>query len=71
MSNVLLGEILGMFRKTLTTEGKYSIEDWENFQLRIQMQLFEKRKPFPQLFLPLLESTSNLRHFETKDNGHS
>ena len=71
MSPILLGEILEMFRNTLTAEGKYPIKDWENLQLRIQMQLSEKQKDFSEFFVLLLESTSNFRHFETKDNGHS
>ena len=71
MSPILLGEILEMFRNTLTVEGKYPIKDWENLQLRIQMQLSEKQKDFSEFFVLLLESTSNFRHFETKDNGHS
>ena len=32
MSSVLLGEILEIFLNRLTAEGKYPIEDWENFQ---------------------------------------
>ena len=71
MSPILLGEILEMFCNTLTVEGKYPIKDWENLQLRIQMQLSEKQKDFSEFFVLLLESTSNFRHFETKDNGHS
>ena len=30
------------------------------------MQLYEKPKAFPQLLVPFLESTSNLKHFEKK-----
>ena len=30
MSPILLGEILGIFLNTLTAEGKYFIEEWEN-----------------------------------------
>ena len=39
MSPLVLGKILGVFVNTLTAEGKYPVEDWENFQLSIQMQL--------------------------------
>ena len=46
MSPVLLGEILWMFLNTLTAEGKYPIQDGENFHFPIQMQLSEKRKRF-------------------------
>ena len=38
-SPLVLGEILGVFVNTLTAEGKYAVEDWENLQLSIQMQV--------------------------------
>ena len=40
-------------------------------QLPIQMQLSEKRKTFSQFFVPFLESTSNFKYFEKKDDGHT
>ena len=43
----------------------------ENLQLPIQMQLSEKQKKFWQSFVPFLESTSNFKHFEMKDDGYS
>ena len=39
MSPLVLGKILGVFVNTLTVEGKYPVEDWENLELSIQMQL--------------------------------
>ena len=30
MSPLVLGEILGVFLNTLTAEGKYPVQDWEN-----------------------------------------
>ena len=39
MSPLVLGEILRVFVNTLTAEGKYAVEDWENLQLSIQMQV--------------------------------
>ena len=71
ISPVLLGEILGIFLKTLSAGGQYPIEDWENFALPIQMQLSEKGKHFSQFFLWFLESTSNFKYFEEKDDDHS
>ena len=62
----MLGEILGVFVKTLTADDKYPVQDYENFLRPIQMQLYEKPKAFPQLLVPFLESTSNLKHFEKK-----
>ena len=43
----------------LTADGKYPVQDCENFQLPIQMQLSKIRKTFSELFVPFLESTSN------------
>ena len=54
ISPVLLGEILGMFLNTLSADGEYLIEDWENLSLPVQMQLSEKRKSFSQFFLRFL-----------------
>ena len=66
MSPLVLGELLGMIPNPLTAEGKYPLEDWKNWQLAIQMHLSEKRNLFSEFFVPFLESTSNLRHFEKR-----
>ena len=50
MSPIVLGEILGVFAKTLTTDGKYPVKDCKNLQLSIQMQLSEKRKNVSRFF---------------------
>ena len=60
-----------MFFNLLTAEGKYPIEDWENLPLPIQMQLSEKRKTFSQYVVPLMDSASNFKQFEKKDDSHS
>ena len=60
-----------MFINTLTAVGKYPVQDCENLQLPIKMELSEKRKSFPEIFVPFLESTSNFKHFERKDDRHS
>ena len=70
ISPVLLGEILEMFLNTLSADGKYPIEDWDNLPFQIQMQLSEKLKTFYWLFVPYLESTSKFKYFEKKDDGH-
>ena len=70
MSPLVLREILGVFGNTLTPDDKYLFDDCENLQLLIQMQLSEKRKTFSEFFVPFLESTSNFKHFERKDNRH-
>ena len=57
ISPIILGEILGMFLDTLSDDGKYPIEDWENFPLPIQRQLPQNLKIFSQFFVGFLEST--------------
>ena len=71
MSPLVFCEILGVFLNTLTADGKYPVPDCQNLQLAIQMQLSEKRKTFSQFFGQLLQSTSNFKHFETKDDCYS
>ena len=71
MSPLVLCEILGVFFNTLLADGKYPVQDCENLQLPIQMQLSEKRKTLSWFFVPFMESTSNFKHFEKKDVGHS
>ena len=71
MSPLLLGLIQPVFFNTLSADGKYPVQYCENFQLPIQRQLSEKRKTFPQFFVPFLESTYNFKHFEKKDDGLS
>ena len=71
MSPLVLGEVLVVFVNRLTADGKYPVQDCENLQLPIQMQLSEKRKTFSEFFVPFLESTSNFKHFEKKDDCHS
>ena len=71
MSPAVSDEILVVFVYTLTSDGKYPVQGCENLQLPIQMQLSEKRKTFSEFFVPFLESTSNFKHFEKKDDRHS
>ena len=42
MSALVLGEVLVVFVKRLTADGKYPVQDCENLQLPIQMVLSEK-----------------------------
>ena len=59
-----------MFFDRLTTDGKSSVQDCENFQLPSQMQLSEKGKRFLNCFY-ISEATSNFNHFVKKDDRHS
>ena len=40
MSPLLSGEIFGVSVNILTADDKYPVQDFENFQLPIQIQLF-------------------------------
>ena len=71
MSPLVLGEILGVFVNTLTDDGVYPVQGFENLQFPIQMQLSEKQETFSELFVPFLNSTSNFKHFEKKYDRHS
>ena len=67
ISPIVLGEILEMFLNTLSADGKYPIEDWENLPLPFQMQVSEKRKTSCQFFVPFMDSASNFKQFEKKN----
>ena len=71
MSPIVLGEILRAFVNTLSADGKYTLQNCQNLQLPIQIQLFQKRKYFSQFFIAFLESKSNSKHYEKKDDCHS
>ena len=70
MCPLVLGEILGVFSNTLTADPNYPVQECENFQLKIQMQLSEKRKNFSDIFVPFLESQSGFKSFLKKDHCH-
>ena len=46
MSSLVSGEILRVFVYILTADGKYPVQGFENYELRIQMQLSPKKKLF-------------------------
>ena len=60
-----------LFRNTLTANDNYRVQDCENLPSPIQMSLSLERNFFPDLFVPFLESTSNFKHFEKKDDRHT
>ena len=71
MSSIVWGEISAVFVNTLSTDGMFPVQDCENLELPIQMELSQKRKTFSGCFVPFLESTSNFKHFEKKDDCQS
>ena len=61
-----------MFHNTMTANDKYPFPDLENLLSPTQLQLSFKLKTFSNFFFLLfLESTSNFKHFEKKDDRHS
>ena len=71
MSPLVRGEVLQGFVDTLRADGKYPVQDCQNLQLKIQTHLSEKRKNFTRFSVQFPESTSDFKHFEKKDVGHS
>ena len=69
MTPLVLSEILEVIVNTLTADDKYPVQDCKNLPLEIQMQLSEKK--ISQFFVPFLQSTSNFKHLEKKDDRHS
>ena len=51
LSSLVLGEILEVFVNTLTYDGSYPVQGFQNFQLLIQMQLSEKQETFAEFFV--------------------
>ena len=73
MENISLSDKLNprLFRNTLTANDNYRVQDCENLPSPIQMSLSLERNFFSDLFVPFLESTSNFKHFEKKDDRHT
>ena len=59
-----------MFRNSFTANDKYPVRDCQNLSSLIQMQLSLKSKTFCYFFFffSFLESISNFKHFEKKDD---
>ena len=66
-----LGEILGVFIKTLTADGKYPVQGCESLQLRIQMQLSPKQKAFLSFLFHFWNLDQILNTLKKKDDCHS
>ena len=52
----------------LTADDKYSLRKTENFQEPIQIQLCKLLSTFSEHFAQLVQSTSNFKQFEIKDD---
>ena len=60
-----------MVLNTLTANDKYRVWDCVNLRSPIQMQLSLKPAVFSDFSVPFLDSTSNFKHFEKKDDRDS
>ena len=60
-----------MIRNTLSANDKYPVMDSMNLSSPIQMELSLKPIIFSDFLVPFLESTSNFKHFEKKDDRHT
>ena len=67
----MISSILGLFRNTLTANDNCPLEDSVNFLSPIRMEFYLKPTIFSEFFVSFLESTSNFKHFEKKDDRHS
>ena len=67
----MISSILGLFRNTLTANDNYPVEDSVNFLSPNRMEFYLKSTIFSDFFVSFLESTSNFKHFEKKDDRHS
>ena len=59
------------FVNTFTANDKYSLFNRNNLEQPIQILISEKQKNFPQFFIEFFKSTSNIEHFQKKDDSHS
>ena len=71
MSPLVICQILGVLRNILTANDKYAFGDCENLSSPRKIQLSLKPETLCDSFLPFLESTSNFKRFEKKDDRHS
>ena len=60
-----------MFSNTLTANDKYPFGDLENLWHPTKLQLSLIPKTFSGFVHPFLESTSNFKRFDNKDDRHS
>ena len=60
-----------MFCSTLTANDNYPVQECGNLSSLIQMELYLKPTIFSDFFVSFLESRSNFKHFEKKDERHT
>ena len=62
---------MGVFINTWTADYKYPVPDCENLLFPIQIKLSYKQNKFSEFHIPFLESPSNFKHFQQKEDRHS
>ena len=60
-----------MLNLTDLTNDNYPVQDSENVSSPIQKHFSLKSNIFSYFLVPFLESTSNFKHFEKKDDCHN
>ena len=70
-SLLVICNITKLLPNTVSGEDKYSVLDRDNLTQRIQMLLSQKQKTFSPFFSSFLKCSSNLEHFQKKDDPHS
>ena len=60
-----------MFRNTLTANDSYPVQECGKFSTPIQMEFYLKPPIFSDILVSFLESPSNFKHFEEKDDRQS
>ena len=71
MSPLVICYIFGVLRNTLIANDIYPSQDFVYLSYPIRMQLSLKATIFLNFFVLFLESTSNFKHLEKKDDRHS
>ena len=67
----MICQILGVFLNTLTANDKYLVLDCVNLSNPIQVQLSLQPTIFSDFFVSFLESISNFKHLNKKDDRHT
>ena len=70
ISLLLKFDMLGVFVNTLNADDKYPVRECENLLLPIQRQLSSKGKIYSTYFVRFLESSSNFKNFQEKEDCH-
>ena len=67
----MITKILRLFVNTLTADDKHYLLNRDNLAKRIQMQLSQKQKTFPEFFLCIFKIYIKFKNFPKKGETHS